>query len=160
MKILKGKSTNKQMEHIDKILSRLLAKPSFKLAATPMPIGGYVHQGNGVLFGFVAPWEGKVLGGAIFVEQFTPENKELMVEFFLDVKERTVGQRIITLVKSGLVMIEKEMSLVRGDRLIASVQCDEPDQLFGSYLSILFIPEIRNFQKIWSPEGIIKETEE
>lgn len=157
MRVIKAESHEGQMKQVDKILHRMLSKPAVKLTVTPMPVGGYLEKGNGTVFGWVAPWEGAVLGGAIFVEQ---KHKDSTVDIALSIRERETGQQLIFRVASGLTLIEKQLQLVRGDRLVGTVESDMPEELFGTFISVLFAPQISNFQKIWDPAEIRKEIED
>ena len=143
MKIIKGETTEKQIEHIDTILKRLLRK-THKTAAgiiSPYPISSYVQSPiGGVVLRYMFPAVGKITLGALFIETMPKSGVDICATIYLEDAHKSE----VFFTKKVSVLIKPDIDVVAGSRLVLSVRTKDEEDVYGIWTSLLWVPEVKD----------------
>ena len=145
MKIIKGDTLEKQMEHVDVILkrfSRKLRKTTTGII-TPYSISGYVQspaECGGLVLKYMFPINGKVILGTLYVEGMPRAG----VDIYATVQFEDMHKSESFFTKRQSVMIKPDLDIVAGSRLTIRAVAKGEDQVSGVWASFLWVPEIRD----------------
>ena len=144
MKILRGKSLEEQMNHVDSILERFSKKMGVmtgKGIITPFPISGYAYVPiKDAVLRYMFPVDGTILVGAIYIEQMSKAGVEVHVTISLgDVHK---SEQFFT--DRNSMTIKPNISVVGGSRLTVYVKSKGGGEVFGIWVSFLWAPEVKD----------------
>lgn len=143
MKIIKGETTEKQIEHIDTILKRLLRRTHKTTTGiiSPYPISSYVQSPiGGVVLRYMFPVDGKVTLGALFIETMPKSGVDIYAVVHLEDTHKS--EMFFT--KKASVLIKPDIDIVAGSRLVLSVRAKGEEEVFGIWASLLWVPEVKD----------------
>ena len=141
MKLIKGETLESQMRSVDKILdrfSRRLRKTASGIV-TPFPISNYVHTpSNGVVLNYMFPAAGKILFGAMHIEDMPKDGVDLYTVLWRD----KISDSRSLFTRKGLTVIHPNIEVLMGDRLTVSVIAKGGAEPCGIWVTLLWEPKV------------------
>jgi len=142
MKIIKGKTLEDQMNHVDRILkhqSRRMHKTTSGII-TPFPISNYAESPiDDVVLRYMFPLSGKVTTGGLFIENMPRDGININITIHHDegVDSKT------TFSKRQNILINPEVKISTGNRLIVRIIPKLSGQIVSSiWIAFSWVPEV------------------
>lgn len=143
MKLVKGETVEKQIEHIDTILKRF-SRRLHKTAAgviPPYPISGYVQSPvGGVVLRYMFPSDGSITLGALYIETMPKSG----VDIYAVVHLGETYKSEVFFTKKASVLIKPDIDIAAGSRLVLSVKTRGEEEVFGVWASFLWVPRVKD----------------
>lgn len=141
MKIIRGKTLEAQMSHVDEMISRMAKNEKVQGMITPFPISGYIDiPDKGAVLRYMFPVDGIILVGAIYVEQMPKNGIDVIaVAVIGDIHK---SEQFFT--KEKTTIIKPNISVKAGSRLTVNVSPKGGETIFGIWVSFLWAPEIED----------------
>lgn len=143
MKVIKGETLEEQMKHVDTILKRFSRRLHKTTAGiiSPYPISSYVQSPiGGVVLRYMFPISGKITLGALYIEGMPKSGVDIYAVVHL---EETYKSEVF-FTKEASILIEPDIDIVAGSRLVLSVRAKGEEEVFGIWTSLLWVPEVRD----------------
>lgn len=145
MKIIRGKTLEDQMSHVDQMITRMAKNQTIQGMITPIPISSYIDvPDKSAILRYMFAVDGDILIGAIYVEQM-PKTGATITAVIKD------GDGVKEVVKSEQFFIDKNTTLIKpnftvkaGSRLTISMSPKGGEPVFGIWMSLLWAPKIED----------------
>ena len=143
MKIIKGETVEKQMEHVDTILSRMSRKLHKTVTGiiTPFPISNYAQDPiDKVVLRYMFPADGKISVGGAFIENIPKDGIDIYMNIHRG--DSVISESLFT--KKKYALIEFDADVFAGDRLTVSVSPKGDGKVSGIWISFLWTPNVKD----------------
>ena len=141
MKIVKGNTIEKQIEHIDVILDRFSRKLHKTTSGiiSPYPISNY-SMSAGIVLRYVFPIDGEIPLAAMYIESMPKSG--VNVHTIIEIGESRKSDT--QLVKRKSVVIRPNIQLKGGTRISVGVTpVNDEEEACGIWVSLIWVPSIR-----------------
>lgn len=144
MKIIKGETLEKQMEHVDTILRRFSRRLHKTVVGVvpPCPISNYVQSPvDGVVLKYMFPTDGEITFAALYIENMPKSG----VDVFVVVHFEETYKGDVLFAKGQLIPINIDMDVIAESRLTLTVKANkDEEQVSGIWVSVLWTPGVKD----------------
>ena len=151
MKIIKGETLEKQMNHVDRILKSYSIRLHKTVTGiiTPFPISNYSEtSADGVVLRYMFPAYGKVTIGGMFVEDMPKHGVNVVATIY---RGQAVDSKTF-FSKRQSIIINPDIKVSAGDRMLIKVETvSSEESVSGIWIAFLWTPEVK--------DSVVKELE-
>lgn len=142
MKIVKGKTVEEQIKHIDTILDRFSRRLHKTTAGiiSPYPISNFVKSSSDrVVLRYVFPIDGMIPLGTLHIDNMPKSG----VDIYVVAQAGDVHRSETLFTKRQFTVIRPDVKVAGGTRLTVSVVPRNGEDVSDIWISLLWVPEIR-----------------
>lgn len=143
MVIIKGETLEEQMKSVDVILKRMFKRLHKTVVGviTPFPISGYAQDSTDrVILRYMFPTDGKITVGGAFIEVIPKDGVDIYTNIHRG--DSVISRTLWT--NKRYVLIEPDVDILAGDRLVVSVVPKSGGEVSGIWISFLWAPKVKD----------------